>query len=326
MNRDKLRMIVPTVLAAATAALVMAQPAQAAPSSPGDMQLITTDGANGLAHTIRDFWGNWLKFGHLGTVTPVTELTSTYHNGEENAFFLQGGTMTHLIRHENGTWDMLASTPDATGVTQLATTDVAGQLTLVGLRYGTVQTSTQQDDGTWSEWAAVPTGATTVTDIAVVANGGTLRVVGLNADARNITEFDRPSGGAWTNGGTTMVAPDSGMTATEIAAAQVGDQLQVAAVETDGNSNSVYHAVRAANGKWTRFMNLTGPSYGTYGPMHVAVAPWEGDLQLAYSTGYGGLNHTVRYQDGTWHAFGNVEAAAGYVSAGPLTMAANPVN
>ena len=325
MNRAKLRMIVPTVLAAATAALVMASPAQAATSSPGDVQLITTDGANGLAHTIRDFWGNWQTFGHLGVATPVTELTSTYHNGEENAFFLQGGTMAHLIRHANGTWDMLASTPDAAGVTQLATTDVAGQLTLVGLRYGTVQTSTEQNDGTWSDWAAVPTGAINAIDIAAVANGGTLRVITLNADARNITEFDRPSGGAWTNGGSTMVAPDSGETATEIAAAQVGDQLQVAAAETDGIYTSVYHAVRAANGKWAQFQNLTGPMYGYSRDMHVAVAPWEGDLQLAYSVD-GDVYHTIRYQNGTWQTFGFVESAAGYVNAGPLTMAANPIN
>src|SRR5690349_8177342 len=109
MLRNKFRMVLPVALAAATAALTMASPAQAAGDNPGDMQLITSDGVD-LSHTIRDFWGNWQQFGHLGGYTAVHELTSTYHFGEENAFFLHDNNqLAHLIRHNNGQWNTLAS-------------------------------------------------------------------------------------------------------------------------------------------------------------------------------------------------------------------------
>lgn len=327
MHRNKLRTVVPAVLAAATAALVLGQPAQAAPSAAGDMQLITTDGGNGLAHTIRGFWGGWQQFGHIGGYSAVTELTSTYHDGEENAFFLQGNTLAHLIRHDNGTWNLLGSTPNGAGVTQLSTTDVGGKLTLVAVRDGAVQTTTEQADGTWTPWSAVPSDKHAIVDIAAVALGDTLRVVELDDGHRNIGEFERSANGAWTSGGWTTTAPDSGETATEIAAAQVGGELQIAAVETDGSFNSVFHGVLGADGTWSPFASLAGAIGHIDGnPVHVAVAPWEGALQLAYSASNGGLYHTVRYQNGDWQDWGYVQSAAGSVNAGPLTMAANPVN
>lgn len=332
MGSKKFRMIVPAVLAAATVALTMAQPAQAAGADPGDMQLITTDGNGNLLHTIRDYWGNWQHFGRVGGYSSATQLTSTYHNGEENAFFMHDeAKLGHVIRHADGQWDMLASVPaGGDGAIELTTADVAGQLTLVAmLGDGSVKTTTEQADGTWTAWAAVPTDGHAVSNLAAVAEGGTLKVVELDQDGRNIGEFERSSSGTWTSDGWTMIAPDSGMVTMSIAAAQVGSTLQVAAIETDWQSNAVYHTTRPDNGPWqARPGNLTGPMprNSAAAPWYVAIAPWEGALQMAYSTGGGSLFHTIRHIDGTWSDRGLVQGPAGYVNAGSVTMATNPVD
>jgi hypothetical protein len=119
------------------------------------------------------------------------------------------------------------------------------------------------------------------------------------------------------------------MYAMEIAAAQVGSTLQVAAVETDWQSNAVYHTTRADNGPWQTLPgNFTGTINRTAynAPWHVAIAPWEGALQMAYSTTYGNVYHTIRRSDATWQTPGRVQDAAGYVNGGPLTIATNPEN
>ncbi|MEV6610567.1 hypothetical protein [Kutzneria sp. NPDC051319] len=331
MLRTKFRMIVPAVLAAATVALTMAQPAQAAGADPGDMQLITSSGTD-LSHTIRNFWGNWTPFGTLRGYSDVHELTSTYHFGEEHAFFMHDNNqLAHLIRHSDGTWDTVASTPALpTWTAQLTSTDVDGHLTLIAEgQSGAVQMTSETDEDTWTAWSNVPTDGHPVVDIAAVAEGGTLKVVELDQDHRHMGEFERSSNGTWTSDGWTWIAPDSGMYAMEIAAAQVGSTLQVAAVETDWQSNAVYHTTRPDNGPWQTLPgNFTGTIYRTASdaPWHVAIAPWEGALQMAYSTNNGDLMHTIRRSDATWQTPGRVQSTAGNVTAGSVTMATNSVD
>ncbi|GAA3439378.1 hypothetical protein [Kutzneria kofuensis] len=316
------KLVLPLVLAA-TAALGLMQAAQATPAPEGEVQLLTTDGNSGLAHTVRGFWGNWQQFGHIDGYNGVTAMASIYHFGEEHAFVQHdGGQLSHLVRHQDGNWDYQASTPAGDKLDGLSATDYQNHLTLVGLRGGNVQMTSQQDDGSWAPWTAVPSDGRSIRSVAVVNDGVELKVVELAADGKAVGEFERSEGNQWSKGNWQAANQDPGAVASEISAAYVAGQLQVAAVETRGGFTEVDHATMTDSGGWSIFRSLTyaiGVFYGN--AVHVAVVPWVGALQLAYSTSDGRLYHTVRYENGNWQSWGDVEGAAGNITAGPLTMA-----
>lgn len=331
MKTTKLRRVLPLALAATAAlGLGIGSAAQASPAMEGDVQLLTTDGNTGLAHTIRDFWGNWQQFGHLDGYNGVTAMASTYHFGAEHAFVQHdGGQLSHLVRHNDGTWDdpEVLTVPAGGKLDGLSATDVQGRLTLVGLRDGKVQLSTAQDDGSWSSWADVPSDGKNISSVSATTDGkGTLIVAELDGAGNSVGVFKRSNDNQWGKGSWNPASPNANANATEISAAYATGQLQVAAVEAevDGAYRSVFHSTLNDNGQWKPFQPLYGAIGSSPGiAAHVAVVAWEGDLQLAYSTTDGRLFHTIRVLDGSWQRWGDVEGAAGNVTAGPLTMASN---
>lgn len=321
------KLVLPLVLAATAALGLGFTPAQASAAMEGDVQVLTTDGNSGLAHTIRGFWGNWQGFGHIDGYNGVTALASTIHFGEEHAFIQHdGGQLSHLIRHNDGTWEApgVTTAPAGGPLDGLSATDVQDRLTLVGLRGGKVQIATFQDDGTWSSWTDVPSDGKSIRGVAATTDGnGTLIVAELTSDGRTVGVFKRSADNQWSKGNWHAANPYS-ETATEISAAYATGRLQVAAVETDGRFTEVFHATLSDSNQWTTFQSVGDAAGGFAGPAaHVAVVPWEGDLQLAYSTTDGRLFHTIRFLDGSWQRWGDVEGAAGNITAGPLTMASN---
>ena len=316
--------------------------AQAAPQQPAagdqfDVQIVTTDGSSSLVHTIRHNDGTWQNFGRLEGHSGVVGLTSTLLSGEEDLFFQEAGAngphLTHFIRHADGTWNFAATTPAPLGsVDGLTSTAVGGALTLVALKGGALQMSTLGNNGVWSAWSAVPTGDRSIRSVSIAANAGiergVLHVVELTADGKTVVDYDRAANGVWSAGSETPTDPNPGgdNVATEVSAAQVATGLQVAIVQREGGFPSVYHAILHDNGVWDPFRNLVGALPAVNGEaVHVAVtnwpAPFDDELQLVYTTSTGDMWHTIRYWDGTWQPLGNVEGAAGNVTAGQVTIA-----
>lgn len=325
----------------ATAALAVAGLAQAAPLQPhaadlNDVHVVTTDGANSLVHTIRHDDGTWQSFGRVGDYAGVAGLTSTLVNGEENIFFqhttAKGKMLAHLVRHVDGTWNMNASSPElpvGTTVDNLAVTTVGNQVDLVRRSGNDVQLSVLGADGVWSAWSAVPTPGQGVTSVAVAASqeNNQLNVVELTADGRTVVDYARNDDGSWTAGNVTPANPDWSVVGTEISAAMVGQDLQVAAIEIDGTFPQIFHTILHHNtNTWDPFRNVgaaIGVMYGS--ARHVSITNYPNGfankLQLVYTTERGDMYHTMRDSSGNWQQLGDVENAAGNVTAGQVTIA-----
>jgi hypothetical protein len=83
--------------------------------------------------------------------------------------------------------------------------------------------------------------------------------------------------------------------------------LQLVAELGDGR---LWHAVRAPNGQWTRFGDLGMAAGGPEGPWFDGACAGVGaELHQLGFPGAGPLEHTIRFADGTWQKFGNVEEA-----------------
>ena len=333
MFTNKIRAVAGIALAA-TAALAVAGTAQAGPlkpnaADPGDVQLMTIDGNSSLVHTIRHSNGSWQSFGRLGDYSGVVGLTSTLLNGEENAFFQytspKGTQLAHFVRHADGSWNLSAGTPalDAGGtVDGLSATVVSGKVELLQLKNGVVKVSTQGADGTWSPWAAVPSNGA-VRSVAATATGDTLRVVELSADGHTVTDFDQYSSGNWSTGQSKSVNTDPNYTATEVAAAGDYSGVQIAVTESYlGYGGGVYHSkITDALGSWDPFLPIAPQINNYWSASHVSMEFASGEMQLTFSTPSGQLFHTIRFYDGSWQTAGDVEGAAGNITAGPVTIA-----
>lgn len=340
MHSKKIRAAATAALVG-TAALALAGLAQAAPAQtnaadPYDVQLVTTDGNSSLVHTIRHGNGSWQSFGRIGDYEGVTGLTSTLVNGEENIFFqhttAKGKMLAHLVRHADGTWNMGASIPALPAgatVDNLAVTTVGNQINLVRRSGNDVQLSVQGADGVWSAWTAVPTDGRALRGLSAAASqeNNHLNVVELTADGRTVVDYVRNDDGTWAAGNATPANPLDSAVASEISAAMVGQDLQVAAIEVDRTFPSVYHTVLHHNtNSWDPFRDIVGALPAEYGsPAHVAITnspnAYISGLQLAYTTSDGDMYHTIRDYSGSWTPLGNVENAAGNVTAGQVTIA-----
>lgn len=339
MHSKKIRAAATAALVG-TAALALAGLAQAAPAQtnaadPYDVQLVTTDGNSSLVHTIRHGNGSWQSFGRIGDYEGVTGLTSTLVSGEENIFFqhttAKGKLLAHLVRHADGTWNNDASTPALPGgttVDNLAVTTVGNQINLVRRSGNDVELSVQGADGSWSAWSAVPTESEGVRNIAVAASqeNNQLNVVELTADGKTVAGYYRLADGTWSNGIVTQSNPNGIAVATEISAAMVGNDLQVAAVEIDRSFAGVYHTILHTGGTWDPFRDIAGALPSVLGsPAHVSITNqpngFVNKLQLVYTTTTGDTYHTIRDYYGKWAPLGNVENAAGNVTAGQVSIA-----
>ncbi|EWM13918.1 hypothetical protein [Kutzneria sp. 744] len=334
--KTKLRVAAALVAATTLAFGATAQAATAHPNAanPQDVQIVTTDGTGSLVHTVRHGDGTWQNFGRIGGRNGITALTSTLVNGEENIFFEESSGvpphLTHLIRHADGTWNLngtVPAWPDGVSSTgSLVATTGQGRLSLVLLKDGVPQLSTLGSDGVWSEWSAVPTGGHWVHQIAATGDRDTTTVVELDMDSQTVTSFVRGAGDTWSGGSSTPATPNPNAYAVEITAAQVGPDLQVAAIEWVGGWPSVFHSVQHGNAGWDPFRDLTGAVPVFKGePLHVAIAAspagFTDELQLVYTTATGGMYHTIRHSNGAWQPLGDVEGAAGHVAAGAVSIA-----
>lgn len=318
-------------LALATVAALGIGTAQAAPAAQGDTQLVTVDQHGDLQHTIRHADGSWQRMGTIPGYSQVNYVTSAMVGGEDNVFVeYQAGPSNNpdiqaarLVRHADGTWDYRASLPEIPVNPQpMSAVTVNGRLNLVTLTPSGPEVAELGADGRWSAFSTVPLG-THLRSIAAVANGTSLRVVGLFGDGHTVGVIDRTATG-WSPVNTTLANVGDQNIATQLAAAQVGGTLQVGAVVDSATNPQAVPMLAVAtmnsSGSWSGF---TGPQTTVWGrPFQVSMTPANGEIQLAYTTETGGIYHTIRHADGTWQEPGSVQNVTGgeWVT-GPVTIA-----
>lgn len=313
------RALVPVVL---TGSLIAPPAAQAA---VGDTQIAVVDGTS-IAHTIRFASGSWQNFGHLPGLSGATAPTSVIIGGEEHLFFHNDTTTLHYIRHTDGTWDLDGGLPPMTGApTSFAVTALNGRIAFVRQHDNGLQLSIQAANGNWSAWETVPL-AFDISGFSVTANGITLRLVVSSRDGLTIADYDRAPDGIWSRANSLGVgAQGLPWVVYSVSAAQVGPDLQVVFAYSFYGL-TIQHTILRADGKWDPAGNpqdngAAGPIPGG-GTNGYAVAASQGTLQVVVTTSGGGIYHSIRYADGTWQHWGDVEGAAGHVSpSGAITIA-----
>jgi hypothetical protein len=330
MKHKGIAVLAPLALAT-VAALGFGQAAQAAPAVQGDTQLVTTDQWGDLQHTIRHADGSWQKMGLLKGIAGVQYLASANVDGEENVIVVtETGPSNNpdiqgkrLVRHTDGTWNLNAPLPQLPVMPEpVAAVSVNHKLNVLNLTPTGPEVAELGVDGTWSEFTNVPLGGH-LRAIAAVANGNSLRVVGLAGDGATIKVIDRTATG-WSPVTTTTVNVGEGNIATQLAAAQIGDTLEVSALVNSTTSPDAIPMIGFTamdkSGTWSAFASPQAIIYGR--PSQLSMTAANGETQLAYNTSDGTTYHTIRHADGTWQDAGSVTAVAHGDSAwGPITIA-----
>jgi hypothetical protein len=149
----------------------------------------------------------------------------------------------------------------------------------------------------------------------VSGNGSALRLAVSTADGTQVGVYDRDAQGTWA---APKWTPFNGGTATQVAIAEVGTDLQVAAVARNGDHSDIWHSILHSNGHWDQFGYVEGAAGDVPGVASVAVTASRGTLQLAVGTTYFGVYHTIRYANGSWQPVGEVPDSEG---TGSITIA-----
>ena len=227
----------------------------------------------------------------------------------------QLGDLYHTVRHADGTWDYHASFPDQwVTPTDMSAADVDGRLEVMMLINGLPQVSELGPDGTWTTTNGdqVPTiGNDRLRSAAIVANGDTLRVVELDGAGHTVGVTDRISTG-WTPVKTRIANGSPKFDGKEIAAAQVGGELQITTLSDSTEALGkprLDHGILDADGYWAGFAPID--LHGQGSPARIGMTASNSEMQLTYSTLDGALFHLIRHADHTWQAPGNVESATG---------------
>lgn len=171
--------------------------------------------------------------------------------------------------------------------------------------------------------ASASTSATAADLQAVITSSGTISILpGIYHALRS------SASGAWNgfNGlsGAVVGLPNQ---VNSVAAAGNNGALHVLVTNTRGTQANLYHALRAVDGRWNGFNNVSGPaSVPTSTSYSVAAAIVNGDLHvLLVTAGVSNLYHAIRFAStGAWAGFSRVSGAA--IPGNVVSVAAAGVN
>jgi len=315
------RILIPlaaSVLLAASAVQPALAQTPAAPQAVGDVQLITVPQLwDNMYSTVRHADGSWQPWKVQYHTNVAGQLTSVVINGADHIFSVYTPQSPaiywylHTIRNADGTWTGgTVPEPSSEIADAQAVANLDGHIALVRKKGNVLTLFIEQSDGTWSAPETVPTSGA-IGSFAVTANGGVLRVVSTS-DGTRIGDYDRAADGTWSQPSWTPLNA-----ASQVAVAQVGADLQVAAVA----NNDVWHAVRHADGTWDAFARVEGEAGTIDAVEQIAVTNSSGALHLVAVTANGGLYHTIRFADHTWQRFGDVASVLGPQPVAYLTLA-----
>ncbi|MCB5178294.1 CHAP domain-containing protein [Streptomyces antimicrobicus] len=239
----------------------------------GDTHVLAVSNDGRLYHTIRFADREWAGFGDVhteaGELTGVTQVTAVSIGSDLHVAVVAGGTAYHTIRHADGTWDKFGTLgqPGGSPVTKVAVGRTGDELQVVALSdTGVLRHAIRHADRTWTAWgdasAAAGAGAAGISridDVAVAGTGnGDLQFVVTANGGTQQFHGARYGSGTWT-GFNSLAGIVPSTTVTDVAAAAIEGELQVAMVTADGR---VLHTIRHTNATWsgTGTVDLTGVS------------------------------------------------------------------
>jgi hypothetical protein len=248
-----------------------------------------------------------------------------------------GQTLLHSIRRSDGTWPPFAviDTGLTSTIQRVVAANVGGQLQVVIQTLGgAISHAARASNGTWTAFGDVETQAgqlrnwgSFVIDVAGAGfANGQLQV--LASTNETIVHTVRRADGTWTRWADVIDRtgnPGSNFGSFSISAAAAGNDLHLLVL----NTGVPFHALRSADGSWTRFGNVFGQTgdpgsvammaatgYASGGQMLFAVRT------IANSTNAERTMFTIRGADGAWGPFTQFPPpSAGASGVGSLAVA-----
>jgi hypothetical protein len=105
---------------------------------------------------------------------------------------------------------------------------------------------------------------------------------------------------------------------------QIGNPGPVTDVDSQGTTHGIFnhvvgvasgklfHTIRTEDGRWTHYDDVSVPTHSTGTTFaRVGLAEVNGDLHVCATTSTGGVQHAIRYQDGSWTDFADVLVQTG---------------
>ncbi|MGW7312366.1 CHAP domain-containing protein [Streptomyces sp. NPDC054865] len=230
----------------------------------GDTHVLAVSNEGKLYHTVRFPNGQWAGFGDVhavaGQLSNVTQVAAASVGAELQVAVVADGKVYHTVRRSDGNWTPLAPVGNPVGdkpVTKVAMARTGSDVQVLAVADGVLHHTARLANGTWLGWGDVsaegaPTG---IADVAVAGTGNDLQLVLTAENGAKQYHGARFFSGEWVFNSLSSVV--SGVTVTDVSAAAVNDELQVAFVAADGR---VLHTVRQVSGNWTGVgsVDLTG--------------------------------------------------------------------
>ncbi|MFE1558470.1 transglycosylase family protein [Streptomyces sp. NPDC058734] len=221
----------------------------------GDTHVLAVTNEGKLYHSIRFADRSWSDFGDVageaGQLANITQVAAVSSGTEVQVVVVADGKVFHTVRRANGTWAPFGAVgnPGGAPVTKVALSQTGTDTQVVAVSNGTLFHTVRHADGTWTNWgnASAETGVSGIEEVAVAGTGGDLQLIVTTEGGAKRYHGARFAGGQWVLNDLSAVVP-TGVTVTDVAAAQVNNELQAAFVTTDGR---VLHTIRAVNGTWT---------------------------------------------------------------------------
>ncbi|MEU5717476.1 S1 family peptidase [Streptomyces sp. NPDC020403] len=290
-----------------------------------NLQMLTKT-STGLYHSMRNSNGDWTSFGNVqnaaGTVEGIQFAAEAAIKGKNYVFAVSGNGHLHQAnRRATGGWgafrDLTAELGDKPGLTRIAVTSTGTGLALIGLADGRVYHATQDASEVWSRWGDVTAKLGVLgnaTQVTVAHTTGGQTQVGVTADGKAYHGI-READGTWSDRWHAVSSLETNVTSAinGMSFASVAGDLHVVLTSVTGEKK---HAIRKADGTWSRFGDL-GDELGRDTTIGVDATAVNGELQAAVVTTGGKIKHTVRHADGKWDA---TEQVVGYPGA-PATVA-----
>src|SRR5215204_2928230 len=290
---------------------------------PSVLHLAGTTADGHLWHTIRYRDGSWQQFGDVeGPAGDRGALKDVACASLDNELHLcavsDDGRLWHTIRYRDGSWQQFGDVEGQAGdrgkfVRVDATASDYGLHVCGVTGDGHLWHTIRYRDGSWQQFGDVegPAGDRgAIRDVACASLDAEneLHVAAINAQGR-LWHTIRYRDGSWQQfGDVEEQAGDRGkFVGVDVATIDYG--LHVCGVTDAGR---LWHTIRYGIGTWQQFGDVEGPA-GDRGRF-ASVSAGEtgvGELHVAGTTADGHLWHTIRYRDGSWQQFGDVEGPAG---------------
>lgn len=200
--------------------------------------------------------GSWTTFSEIpvdGGPQGTATLAMTSLNRQLHVIATNDGTVHHAVRNADGIWQNSWSELRAfESISDLAITRVGSTLDVAVVVNGTILHSIRASDGTWSGWGNVERAAGEigwVGEVTLAGVGAALHVFAVDGSGF-LHHAIRRGDGTWRPFMRVAAFTESLGRLMNLAAANVGGAVQFACV--DFGTRSVRHAIRSADGTWSR--------------------------------------------------------------------------